>query len=66
MATLSELDALYIELLRRGLPALQLAVYSGNDAWMKAEIEFLHNVPSLIGEDNLHRHSYSWNFERVA
>jgi hypothetical protein len=34
--------------------------------WLDAEIELLHNVPSLIGEKNPKRHEYFLQQERPA
>jgi len=61
---LSELDALYAQFLERGLMLLRLAIWSGDQVWMKAEIDLLHNVPGLLGEENIERHRYFWFQER--
>jgi hypothetical protein len=58
------LNALYVRLLHVGFIALRQAVDSRNQAWVEAEIEFLHNVPSLIDEPNVERHRYFWFVER--
>jgi hypothetical protein len=60
------LDSLYVELLRRALPTVQLAVAAGDNGWALAEIEFVHNVPSLIGERNRSRHEYFCDSEWQA
>ena len=60
------MDEIYLEILRKGMPLLQMAITSRNEAWMDAEIDMLHNIPSLIGESNLHRHEYYWTAERIA
>jgi hypothetical protein len=59
-----ELNALYNRLLLFGLVILREAIYAGNDDWAKAEVEMLHNIPSLIGEQNIERHRYFWFAER--
>lgn len=61
---MSELDSLYARLLQVGLLALRQAIESGNQAWARAEIELLHNIPSLLGEENIERHRYFWSQER--
>jgi hypothetical protein len=61
---MDELDRLYARLLQVGLLVLRQAIESGNQEWARAEAEFLHNVPSLLGEDNVERHRYFWNEER--
>ena len=62
---MAHLDWLYVDLLRRGMVALRDVIYSGNLEWVKVEVAFLHNVPSLIGEANVQRHRYFWNVERA-
>lgn len=58
------LDKFYLRLLKFGFLILKQAADEGDSAWLKAEIEFLHNVPSLIGETNVQRHRYFWLAER--
>ena len=58
------LDEFYTRLLEVGFVILRQAVDEGDSAWLKAEFEFLHNVPSLIGESNVLRHRYFWLAER--
>lgn len=60
------LDKLYIQLLCSGLMMLKLAVDENIYTWIQAETELLHNVPSLIFENNRLRHIYFWEQERVA
>ncbi len=43
---------------------LRQAVQARDDDWVGAEIELLHNVPSLLNEPNLARHRYFWFSER--
>jgi hypothetical protein len=52
----SELDALYLSLLRYGLLLIREALWRGNAEWAKAETEHLHEIPTLIGSANVHRH----------
>lgn len=61
---MSELDRLYAKLAELGFSVLRLAIQSGDRAWMEAEVEALHNVPSLIGEENVERHRHYWFSER--
>ena len=61
---MEELNTFYNRLLLFGLVILREAIYAGNDDWAKAEVEMLHNIPSLIGEQNLERHRYFWFTER--
>ena len=63
---MNELDDNYKMLLNVGFIVLREAVQSGSADWATAEIEMLHNVPSLIGESNIHRHRYYWDKERTA
>ncbi|MEX2142149.1 MAG: hypothetical protein WD894_22975 [Pirellulales bacterium] len=61
---MSELDRLYARLLQVGFVVLNQALQSGNRDWVRAEIELLHNIPSLLGEDNIERHQFFWTGER--
>jgi len=62
---MSDLDSLYAQLLRVGFVVLRQAVESGDRGWIDAELELLHNVPSLLGETNPERHAYFWSKERT-
>jgi hypothetical protein len=62
---MDELDRLYARLLAVGFVVLRLAVESSDRDWIDAELELLHNVPSLIGEANVERHKYFWFQERT-
>jgi hypothetical protein len=61
---MSELDPLYARLLQLGFVIMKSAAQQKNHDWIDAELEMLHNVPSLIGEPNVHRHQYYWTQER--
>ena len=61
---MSELDRFYARLMQVGLIVLRQAIESGNQDWVRAEIELLHNIPSLLGEENIERHRYFWSQER--
>ncbi len=63
---MTTLDPLYARLLQLGFLILREAHEAKNDAWVRAEIELLHNVPSLIGEPNAERHRYFLEQERTA
>ncbi len=49
---MDRLNALYARLLGLGVLSIREALGTGDLQWAKAEVEFLHNVPSLIGESN--------------
>jgi hypothetical protein len=61
---MQEIDALYARLLQVGFIVLRQAVECGDADWIKAEIEFLHNLPSLMSDPNPERHRYFWFSER--
>lgn len=63
---MTELDDHYKMLLSAGFIVLREALDSGIADWANAEIEMLHNVPSLIGEPNVLRHRYYWEKERTT
>jgi len=58
---MSRLDCLYLELLRLGLILLRDAICSKNEEWSRHEVEYLHEVPGLIGESNLAHHCGFWD-----
>ena len=58
-------DDLYRQLLHFGLCQLRDTALSGNADYCAIEAEHLHNIPSLIGEANEHRHRYYFDKERV-
>jgi hypothetical protein len=60
----TSIDALYAQTLQVGFLVLRQAFESGIRDWVDAELELLHNVPSLIGETNTARHRYFWCKER--
>jgi hypothetical protein len=60
----NRLNVLYSGLLGYGLAGLREAVDSSDLDWARAEIELLHNVPSLLDETNVERHRYFWLTER--
>lgn len=61
---MNELDVLYARLLQLGFIILRDAAHSGDREWLNAELEMLHNVPSLLGEENAERHRCYWYSER--
>ena len=60
-----QLDLLYAKLLHCGFIVMRQALDSTNQDWIDLEFELLHNVPSLIGEENVERHRYFWLQERT-
>ena len=61
---MNELDRLYARFLTVGFVILRQAVESNDREWIEAELELLHNIPSLIGENKVARHRYFWSQER--
>lgn len=60
-----EIDKCYVKLQEVGFVILRQACDMKDPAWIAAEVEFLHNVPSLIGETNKERHLYFFNQEQT-
>lgn len=58
------LDPYYVQILHVGFTVLRQAIDAKDSSWVEAELEFLHNIPSLIGEENVERHRYFWLQER--
>jgi hypothetical protein len=61
---MASLDALYIRILHLGFIVLRQAIDSNRPDWVEAELQMLHNIPSLVGEKNVLRHQYYWLKER--
>jgi len=57
-------DSVYLEILSWGL--LRIRNLCDDQKWnhVRTEAEHLHNIPSLIGEKNVHRHIYYFREER--
>lgn len=62
---MNELNSLYIQMLHVGMLVLRQALSEGDKDWADAEVELLHNVPSLINEPEGCHHEYFWNATRV-
>lgn len=60
---MTDLDRLYALQLQVGFIVLRHAIESGDQVWVDAELELLHNIPSLLGEPNRRRHIYFWKEE---
>jgi hypothetical protein len=61
---MDRLATLYGKLLGFGFISIREAIHSQDDEWANAEVELLHNVPSLLEESNVERHRYFWFTER--
>jgi hypothetical protein len=62
---LTDRDRVYIQNLHVGLMALHNVANAGDVEYWQIESDHLHNLPSLIGEPNEHRHDYYFNGERT-
>jgi hypothetical protein len=56
MASVEKLESHYGKLLAAGFLVLRQAVHADDLEWAEAELELLHNIPSLLCEPNLERH----------
>jgi hypothetical protein len=61
---MNQLGELYCTLLQFGFISLREAILSKDYAWAEKEVEFLHNIPTLVDETNLERHRCFWFNER--
>ncbi len=61
---MNELNTLYSKLLGFGLISIREAVRCQDLEWAEAEVELLHNIPSLLDESNVERHRCFWFTER--
>jgi hypothetical protein len=57
-------DQAYLDLLHLGLVLLRNFSYTGRVALWRIESDHLHEIPTLIGESNEHRHVYYITGER--
>jgi len=62
---MDELNSLYIQMLHVGMFVLRQALSEDDKAWADAEVELLHNVPSLINEPDPSQHLYFWEATRA-
>lgn len=62
---MDELNSLYIQMMHVGMLVLRQALSEGDRDWANAEVELLHNVPSLINEPDACQHQYFWNATRA-
>lgn len=61
---MEKLNQLYGSFPSVGLLTLRQAIDAKDLEWAQAEVELLHNIPSLIDDPNLERHRYFWHIER--
>jgi hypothetical protein len=57
-------DQAYLDLLHRGLVLLRNFAHGGQVELCRIEADHLHNIPTLLGESNQHRHEYYIRGER--
>jgi hypothetical protein len=62
---MTERDQIYIKILKYGLQRIRDCSELGLIAYCAVESEHLHNLPSLVGEKNEHRHTYYFQKERT-
>lgn len=62
---MAALDDCYVQLLKVGFLLLRKASDENDTEWVAKEVEHLHNIPSLIGDQNTSRHRFYWDKERV-
>jgi len=62
---MNDLDCCYARHLEVGLILVRQALDSGDLIWLSVELELIHNIPSLLGEQNSGRHKYFWSQERA-
>lgn len=62
---MDKLQKLYIRILHTGLMVFRTALEMGHNEWAEVELNFLHNIPSLLNETNINRHRYFWEQERL-
>jgi hypothetical protein len=63
---MKSLDPIYLRILTTGLVNVIAAAEDGDTERCRVEAEHIHNIPSLIGEDNINRHLCYANTERKS
>lgn len=63
---MQSLDPAYRRILQIGIVAVRDAAANGDIERCRVEAEHIHNIPSLIGEENVQRHLYYVSCERKA
>jgi hypothetical protein len=63
---MQSLDPAYRRILQIGIIAVRDAAANGDIERCRVEAEHIHNIPSLIGEENVQRHLYYVSYERKA
>lgn len=63
-AVVNDRDRIYLDILRWGLVKIRDAAAMGWVSYCGVEAEHLHNIPSLLGETNEHRHIYYLDTEK--
>ncbi len=48
----------YLDLLHRGLVSVRIFAHADRVELCRIEADHLHNIPTLLHEDNEHRHRY--------
>jgi hypothetical protein len=62
--TIQPRERAYLDLLHRGLVFLRHCAQAGQTELCRIEADHLHNIPTLLGETNEHRHLYYIQQER--
>ena len=61
---MDERDEIYVQILHFALMVLHNHPKAEHAGYCAIEVEHIHNIPSLIGESNEHRHAYYLRAER--
>jgi hypothetical protein len=63
-AAIQSREQAYLDLLHRGSVMLRNFAHTGDVLLCRIEADHLHNIPTLLHEDNEHRHEYYVHGER--
>jgi hypothetical protein len=63
---MNDLANYYSKMLTHGLLSIREAVRCNDLEWVEAEVQLLHNIPSLLDEPKWKRHQYFWSAERQS
>ncbi|MGL4514358.1 MAG: hypothetical protein ACRCT8_14820 [Lacipirellulaceae bacterium] len=58
---MNDVDRVYARILHLGLVQVRDAQRRGDEAAARAEVEYLHDLPTFLGDERDARHRWQWN-----
>lgn len=63
---MGRLNKLYLLLLHHCLAVARDAVSTGDSEWCERTLEFIHNLPDTIADEEPYKHQFFWNVSRTS